>query len=182
MVADAARADRSARVRQILDEAAGSAQPGYDGQGRFWERGSDELAGTSIYGIAMIAAPGTPSRGASSGLVRGLRGAWPFDGTQFPRLPWGGDPVSAADIELIAGWIDDGLPDTDPPDPDPAKPAAGGACCVEVLPPAQPPDETDDPNAHRERIGAIKARHDVEHLSPTELANLRAAIAELRCV
>src|SRR3954452_23363313 len=158
------RLERHARVRQILDIAAGSAEPAYDGQGRFWNRSLREFEATEIYGIAMVARPGTPDRGAASGLVRGLRGEWPFDGTQFPPLPWGGTRVAAPDMQLISDWIDAGLPEADAPEP---------AAPVEVQAP------TDDPNAHREQLGAIKARQDVEHLSDTELANLRGAVAEL---
>jgi tyrosinase len=43
--------------------------------------------------------------------VQGLRGEAPFDGSRFPRLPWGGQPVSDDDARLIAEWIDDGLPE-----------------------------------------------------------------------
>src|SRR5689334_19734387 len=52
-------------------------------------------------------------RGAASGLIKGLRGEFPFDGTQFPPLMWGGQRVSASDIIFIQGWIDDGCPATD---------------------------------------------------------------------
>ncbi len=48
------------------------------------------------------------SRSARSGLIRGLRGLAPFDGTRFPPLPWGGTRVADADIAFIADWIDDG--------------------------------------------------------------------------
>ena len=41
-----------------------------------------------------VPAVGSPSaaRGARSGLIIGLKGAWPFDGTQFPRLPGAASP------------------------------------------------------------------------------------------
>src|SRR5204862_7758071 len=52
-------------------------------------------------------------RGAASGLIKGLKGQFPFDGSQFPRLPWGGEPVSPSDILFIETWIDDGCPATD---------------------------------------------------------------------
>jgi tyrosinase len=55
----------------------------------------------------------TPGRGAASGLVMGLRCQYPFDGSRFPRLPWGGTRVDADDIRFIEEWIDDGLPDDD---------------------------------------------------------------------
>ena len=56
-----------------------------------------------------------PGRGARSGLIIGLRGQSPFDGTQFAQLPWGGKPVSSADIQFIEDWIDAGCPETDAP-------------------------------------------------------------------
>src|SRR5215204_2878707 len=52
-------------------------------------------------------------RGAASGLIKGLKGQFPFDGTQFPPLMWGGQRVSASDIVLIQSWIDDGCPASD---------------------------------------------------------------------
>src|SRR5437660_4595857 len=52
-------------------------------------------------------------RGAASGLIKGLKGQFPFDGSQFPRLPWGGKQVSNSDILFIESWIDDGCPATD---------------------------------------------------------------------
>jgi tyrosinase len=160
--------DRYSRIRQILDGAAGAAQPGYDGHGRFWDHGVAELEATVVYGIPIVAPARTPDRGARSGLVVGLRGEFPFDGSQFPRLPWGGSRVAEPDIQLIAAWIDDGLPETEAPTAPP--PEAG---------PSRAPGERDDPNAHLERIGAVKTRQDVEHLGAAELANLRGAIAEL---
>ncbi len=57
--------------------------------------------------------PPYPGRGAASGLVRGLRGEPPFDGSRFPRLPWGGTAVAVEDAAFISDWIDDGCPQGD---------------------------------------------------------------------
>ena len=54
--------------------------------------------------------PAYPGRGAASGLVRGLRGQPPYDGSVFPRLPWGGAAVAGRRRPFISDWIDDGLP------------------------------------------------------------------------
>lgn len=51
-----------------------------------------------------------PGRGAASGLIKGLKGLAPFDGSQFPPLPWGGQRVAPEDIAVIERWIDDGCP------------------------------------------------------------------------
>ena len=58
-------------------------------------------------------APKYPGRGAASGLIRGLRGQAPFDGSRLPRLPWGGPRVDDDEIRFISDWIDDGCPTGD---------------------------------------------------------------------
>jgi tyrosinase len=177
MVADEAGTqtdDGYARVKEILDAAAGSVEPSYDGAGRFWAPTPSELAATTIYGVAMVAPAGTPDRGASSGLVAGLRGEWPFDGAQFPPLPWGGTRVEEADVQVISDWID-GLPAIDPL---PVLPAGDPAGSVVVRPPAH--GERANPNLQRDRIGAPKARQAINHLTETELATLRNAVAKAK--
>lgn len=116
---------RYQRVREILNAAARDSQADYGGVGRFWDRGADFLTAVSVHGIRMIAPEAPPPccgrsegesgryrRGSASGLIRGLKGEPPFDGSRFPRLPWGGSPVTAADIEFISAWIDDGCPES----------------------------------------------------------------------
>ena len=57
--------------------------------------------------------PRYPGRAAASGLIQGLRGLAPFDGSRFPPLMWGGARVADDDIHFIAAWIDDGCPQDD---------------------------------------------------------------------
>jgi len=113
---------RYEQVRALLDEAAQDSRADYGGIGRFWNQGIKALQETSVQGVRMIAP--TPSdccchgktegsRSAASGLIAGLKGESPFDGKQFPRLPWGGKPVPPEGIAFIADWIDDGCPDDD---------------------------------------------------------------------
>ena len=114
---------RYERVKDILDRAAGGSTADYGGiggTGRFWDLPLDDLKQAEIYGVRLIATKGTrtccgteASRGEASGLVQGLRGESPFDGSRFPRLPWGGNPVAEDDIRFISDWIDDGLPADD---------------------------------------------------------------------
>jgi tyrosinase len=119
-----------------------------------------------------------PGRGAASGLVRGLKGEYPFDGSQFPRLPWGGKPVSAADILTVEEWIDDGCPD----EPEPVRVALHEPAAMALArgdaphPPATPLEV----NAFREDSGLPKARKNVAHLTPEELDLLRDAIRVMR--
>jgi tyrosinase len=112
---------RYQRVQAILEAAADESTADYGGLGRFWKSYEKLLEG-ELHGVPIIApaqvAPNEPGlagsgRGAASSLVRGLRGQPPFDGSRFPRLPWGGKPVSESDITFISDWIDDGCPRDD---------------------------------------------------------------------
>jgi tyrosinase len=78
---------RYQKVRQILDLAAGASTAEYQGYGRFWNLPLAEFLAVEIYGQRMIAPEDTPGRGAASGLIQGLSGQPPWDGSQFPRLP-----------------------------------------------------------------------------------------------
>jgi tyrosinase len=108
---------RHARVKEILNQAAGDSTSDYGGAGQFWNEDLEAFKQARVYGVRMIA-PETEascchegeSRSASSGLIKGLRGEAPFDGDRFPPLPWGGQRVSEDDIGFIADWIDDGCP------------------------------------------------------------------------
>ena len=126
---DTAQITRYEQVKQILDRAAAGGATDYDGQGQFWHLPLSQFLEVEIYGVRMIAPPeaAAPScchteavsleastgRGARSGLVKGLRGQPPFDGTQYPPLPWGGQAVPAEDIAFISDWIDDNCPAED---------------------------------------------------------------------
>src|SRR5687768_13715372 len=108
---------RYERVKEILDRAAGDSPADYGGIGRFWsELPHDELLEVKVHGVRMIATADLAccgGRGAASGLVQGLRGQAPFDGSRFPRLPWGGKAVADDDVRFISDWIDDGAPPDD---------------------------------------------------------------------
>lgn len=114
----APRTDLAAKVADLIDAAAGDSAADYGGLGRFWRLPPDKLAQVQLMGMPLIAPPGTArtccgkgeNRGEASLLVRALKGLPPFDGGRFPRLPWGGTPLSDQDIAFIERWIDDGLP------------------------------------------------------------------------
>lgn len=132
---------RYEQVRLILDKAQGSTCPDYDGYHRFWDQPYEELIAMKLYGVQMFVLDAPTSKSTAkhscchssapdddqstaqkalkgdpeaSGLIRGLKGEFPFDGTQFPRLLWSAkSEVAAADIQLIAEWISDGCPKED---------------------------------------------------------------------
>lgn len=130
------------------------------------------------------AAPGaasapTPARGAASGLIKGLRGQFPFDGSQFPPLPWGGQRVAAADIDFISQWIDDGCPATDGATVRVATDRSRKLALAQGHE-AHPPITGSAVNDFHDEAGALKARKNVEYLTPDELARFRAALAQMQ--
>jgi len=120
---DSAQITRYERVKQILDQGAAGSSADYGGLGPFWHLPLAQFLQVEIHGVRMIASDVAPapscchgdsvgaaaeSRSARSGLIRGLRGLPPFDGTQFPRLLWGGQSIPEENIGFISDWIDDG--------------------------------------------------------------------------
>ena len=99
-------------------EAILSAAGGREGPGSLTGLTLPEFLALQLHGIPLIAPLSTAccgksdarGRGARSALIRGLRGLPPFDGKQFPRLPWGGSPVADDDIDRIETWIEEGCP------------------------------------------------------------------------
>jgi tyrosinase len=190
---------RFQRIQAILDDAAGQSASSYQGSGRFWHLPLPELLELSVYGVRMIAPKQGPAtggsthdgccnhgvsswpsgRGAASGLVRGLRGAFPFDGTQFPPLPWGGRRVTESDIQFIEQWIDDDCPD--------AAADHTAAANADRLPPralaageAAHPAHVGPTNQALSDSGALKQRKNIVSLSDDEWHRLRAAIAQMK--
>jgi tyrosinase len=122
------------------------------------------------------APPAQPSagRGAASGLILGLKGQAPFDGTQFPPLPWGGARVAPQDIAFIQQWIDDGCPEQD------TAPAAATAHTLELAAGrAQFTAGTATTNDYRQAEGSLKVRKNINFLTPEELSRLRNALAQM---
>jgi tyrosinase len=111
-----ASASRYARVKAILDAAAGGSHSDYGGLGRFWDLPLDDFKQAKLHEVHLIAPAvasccgGGQSRSENSGLIKALRGEPPFDGDRFPPLMWGGSRVADPDIAFIADWIDDDCP------------------------------------------------------------------------
>lgn len=193
---------RYERVVEILDRAAAGSESDYGGAGRFWVPLSN-LLDARVHGVQMIApeepaeqacsccapaqsgGPPFPGRGAKSGLVRGLRGQAPFDGTQFPRLPWGGSAVAPDDIELISNWIDDGCHD---PQRELSLQAAAQtrSTTVEAIPEENVEAEVrtwglyeGSPNLYQYRYGEPKQRMNLDCLLPDQITALRQAFREM---
>jgi len=120
-------------------------------------------------------------RGAASGLILALKGLAPFDGSQFPRLPWGGTPVSLENIQFIEKWIDDGCPPSDAPE---ASAGADAGAAGQTLALAGGTTQFSvDPgptNASRHASGGVKVRKNINFLTPDELQRFRNAVARMK--
>ena len=196
---DTKQTTRYEQVKQILDRAAAGGAVEYDGKGRFWNLPLPQLLEVEIYGVRMIAPdePVTAScchtepanaeggRGARSGLIRGLRGEAPFDGTQYPAIPWGGKTVPNSEIGFISEWIDDGCPADDHQisfdaegttskttlenlDPSNVEVAARSFAVFEG-----------SPNEYSFKYGELKQRTNLDCMSDTQVEKLRWAFREL---
>ncbi len=121
-----------------------------------------------------------PGGAGSAGLVRGLRGQFPFDGTQFPPLPWGGTRVSEADIEFIRQWIADGCPGAEEDAPVAAAAEAAGARMALAVGDAPHIAFRGPVNQLSDEKGMLKVRKNISCLSDDELRRLRAALAQMK--
>jgi tyrosinase len=178
-------------VQEILRDAAAGA-PKNTLLGDFWELPPAEFLALELGGEQLVAPKAAGSccgGGASSGglrserslLIKGLQGSVPFDGSQYPRIPWGGKAVSAQDIALIAQWIDAGCPAE-------LVSSAGLAADTEVLAdstltvvgPAGPVfAPTTDPDGYRHSKGELRQRMEVDALGEHQIERLRLAFREL---
>jgi tyrosinase len=180
---------RHQRVKDILNAAAGTSAADYGGIGRFWELSAAQLKTLKLEGVPLIA-PEAPasccepaaSRGAASGLIKGLRGEAPFDGGRLPPLPWGGSRVADPDIDFIAEWIDDGCPSDDhlssiaaarleSPGDGPAKARLADVTDLAVF--------AEGVNRRARRPGEPRQRANLDCLSEAQIERLRGAFRHL---
>jgi len=204
-----AQTTRYDRVQEILDMAAGASTADYDGHPHFWRSPLNEFLEVRVHGVQMIAPAGVkpscccdhempqsesgegppyPGRGAASGLVKGLRGQAPFDGSSFPPLPWGGKPVSNDDINFISDWIDDGCP---PDDREIASLTVDGTLSAPVIQEVRSANQETEsivrewdvyqgsPNEYRFQYGELKQRVNLDCMDETQIEKFRWAFREL---
>ena len=199
---EATAPSRYEHFRAIMEAAASSSTASYMGHSRFWNLPLPELRAFELYGIVMMRAGGAPFANERSacchvgdhgygsapsgggagdtGLIRGLRGQFPFDGTQFPPLPWGGKRVSEPDIAFIAQWIADGCPGPEEDDRHVATAQSGELMRALVTGDTPHALFTGPTNQLAHDSGTVKARKNVAYLSAEELRRLRAAVAQMK--
>ncbi len=118
--------------------------------------------------------PPYAGRASASGIITALKGEFPFDGTHFTRMPFGGEAVPVLKIAMIESWIDDGCPETDEAGPDDpinvgGHPLSNGQ---QAHPPAAAPDQYHNQN------GGLKQRKNIQYLNAEELQKLRYAFQQ----
>ena len=205
-MADTVKATRYQQVKEILDRAAGDSAADYDGNGRFWHLPLPKLLDVEVYGVRMIAPAeaaahscchhaetdddtATAGRGAKSGLIRGLRGQPPFDGSRYPPLPWGGTAVPESEIAFISDWIDDGCPPADRQTSfgldgtasEPTLVALEGSNLEQAARGYEAGFQVYEgsPNEYSYKYGEIKQRTNLDCMSAAQLEKLRWAFREL---
>ncbi|MFA0964879.1 tyrosinase family protein [Roseivirga sp. BDSF3-8] len=168
--------------RDVRSTSAGSPTEGSCCGSKKAENPAPAKKESSCCGSTPEAAPAPeshqPGRGDASGLIRGLRGQWPFDNTHYPQLMWGGKTVAESDIRFISQWIDDGCPGDDY-----AESNKGQENTSDTYKLATGADSIKASNANlndwQSGQGGLKMRKNAENLTPDELANLRYAFGEL---
>lgn len=178
------KATRYARVKAILKAAAGGTSSDFGGAGRFWELSLADFKDARVFGAPVIA-PEEPasccesgSRSARSGLIKGLRGEAPFDGSRFPPLMWGGSRVAESDIQFIADWIDDGCPDDDR-GLKPLAIATSGISHAQVTDLAEFGVGNTGARQYAYRDGEPRQRQNLDCLSEAEVDDLRDAFRQI---
>lgn len=124
-------------------------------------------------------------RSDRSGIIKGLRGEYPFDGSIFPPLLWdAARQATTAEIRIIADWIDAGCPAESGPETTEAtegKQQALTARRNEKLALASGSKlhsvSKRCANVDRQAVKGLKVRKEVSTLTPTELARLRDALS-----
>lgn len=181
---------RYQQVKQILDKAyAAQAIPSYQGLGAFWNTLTySDFMQFKLYGEKLIAdkpqksccgAEPKYTRAQASGLIKGLRGEFPFNGEQFPALPWATNALTESDIQFIESWINDDCPEQDGVALVEASKAEASkkeiTAVVDPLNLAPSLSNSGNINAFKRSNNEPKQRKNADHLTDEEICKLREA-------
>ncbi len=194
----ATKVSRFDRVRSILDKAAGSNAQAFGGL-ELWSMSRDQMVAARLMGLPLIelkkaahsccCKPGAAATDrCDSALLSGLRGAAPFDGSQFPQLPWGRPPMDQSEIAEITDWITDGAPATDAEQivyQFAANAWKAETTIVEIAPEsasdvAEAFAEYDGvANEYKYQHGELRQRMNIDCMTPLQIEKLRFAFREM---
>lgn len=193
----ATKVSRLEQVRELLREAAHGEASAFAGV-ELWALPYDRLLAAKFGAFPWIetrkssscccSGSAAPSCSEGSALLLGLRGKAPFDGSQYPRLPWGKAALSEEKIALIEEWIADGAPESDPDAESyglAKKDWETATSRVEVLP-ASYTDVAEEfaeyagtPNEYKHQKGELRQRMNIDCMTPLQLDKLRFAFREM---
>lgn len=193
----AANVSRFDRVRSLLENAAAGAAQAFGGL-ELWSMSRDQLIAAKLMGLPLIElkksahscchSASAASDSGGSALLNGLRGVGPFDGSQFPRLPWGRPPMGESEIAEIAEWIADGVPASDAGEVIYSLPASAWEAETTRVEISQ--EAVSDltgayaeyeglTNAYRYQIGELRQRVNIDCMTPLQIEKLRVAFREM---
>ena len=120
-------------------------------------------------------------RSTQSGIIIGLKGQYPFDGTMFPRLLWDTENVAtAAQIQTISNWIDADCPLTLEEEKTNKLQLVSLTNKSKLVALARGEmlhqQATVATNTSRESVNGLTVRKEISSLSPEELGIFREAI------
>jgi tyrosinase len=191
------KVSRLEQIRELLREAAHGEASAFAGL-ELWSLPYDRLLAAKLAALPLIeikkaahcccSGTAAPSCADGSALLLGLHGKAPFDGSQFPRLPWGKPAVSHEKIALIEEWIADGAPEFDPETQSYAlakKDWASETTRVEVAA-ASYTDVAEEyaeyagtPNDYKYQNGELRQRMNIDCMTTLQLDKLRFAFREM---
>lgn len=188
---------RFEQIQELLKTAAGDDAAAFAGVA-VWALPYERLMATRLADLLLIEAAkpalksccgGTAAAAQNrSALLLGLRGKQPFDGSQFPRLPWGRPPLAEESIALIEEWVADGAPQTDPAGETYAVPPSDWStdtAYVEVKAEAysdvaaEYAEYAGLPNEYKFQNGELRQRMNIDCLTEPQLEQLRLAFREM---
>jgi tyrosinase len=193
----ASTSSRFDRVRSLLEKAAGGHDSAFGGSA-LWALPHDQLVGAKLMGLPLIVtkkaahscckSAGSSVDASGSALLLGLRGQRPFDGLQFPRLPWGRPAMAENEIAEIAEWIAEGAPENDPETAVYTFPAEGWHTNSEKVEVATGSysdvaeayaEYAGTANQYKYQHGELRQRMNIDCMTPLQLDKVRFAFREM---
>lgn len=193
----AENATRLDHIRELLKLAAQGDSSAFCGL-ELWSLSYERLMAAKLCGLPVIEVKKTAhsccstnaasSGGMKSALLVGLRGEPPFDGSQFPRLPWGKPALADEKIAQIENWIADGAPESDPESQtysltendwktDTARVEVVAEAHSDVA--KEYAEYAGSPNEYKYQNGELRQRMNIDCMTPLQLEKLRYAFREM---
>lgn len=192
-MASATQAQSFAHICALLKQAGQGKASAFGGL-KPWELSHEQFLEATIAGLALVVLPVkktccSPAATGRSALISGLRGAPPFDGSQFPRLPWGEPPMTGEAVDEIEQWIAAGAPANPPEEETYVLPVSEWTIANRERVQVDPATYSDASEAYTEYQGIaneykyqnseLRQRMNLDCMNEAQLERLRYAFSEL---